>query len=78
MNKLSEPFIADKTKPTAERLDDTFNHMRSQLDFLCKSVEWQNEILKELYNNANNGSNQSAVSHAMLGEKYNSTPKNVE
>lgn len=59
MNKPSEPFIADATKSPIERLDDTLNHMRSQLDFLCKSVEWQNEILKELYNNANNGSNQS-------------------
>lgn len=59
MSKLSEPFIPDKAKPPAEQLDDTFNHMRSQLDFLCKTVEWQNEVLKELYHNANNDGNQS-------------------
>lgn len=59
MGKLSEPFTADKTKSSAEQLDDVLNHMRSQLDFLCKSVEWQNKVLSELYQNANNGSNQS-------------------
>ena len=44
MSKLSEPFTPD---------------MRSQLDFLCKSVEWQNKVLNELYHNANNSGNQS-------------------
>lgn len=59
MSKLSEPFTTDRTKSAAEQLDDVLNHMRSQLDFLCKSVEWQNKVLSELYQNANNGSNQS-------------------
>lgn len=59
MGKLSEPFQLNKRKTSAEQLDQIINHMRSQLDFLCKSVEWQNEMLKELYNNSNNGSNQS-------------------
>lgn len=59
MSKLSEPFTTDKTKSAVEQLDDVLNHMRSQLDFLCKSVEWQNKVLNELYQNANNGSNQS-------------------
>jgi len=58
VSKLSETFIPDKAKPPAEQLDDTLNHMRSQLDFLCKTAEWQNEILKELYRNSGNGGNQ--------------------
>lgn len=58
MSILSEPFTTDKTKSSAEQLDDVLNHMRSQLDFLCKSAEWQNKVLSELYQNANNGSNQ--------------------
>lgn len=58
MSKISEPFVTDKTKSSAEQLDDVLNHMRSQLDFLCKSVEWQNKVLSELYQNANNGSNK--------------------
>ena len=58
MSKLSEPFKTDKTKSTVEQLDDILNHMRSQLDFLCKSAEWQNKVLNELYQNTNNGSNQ--------------------
>lgn len=59
MSKLSEPFITDKSKPIAEQLDDVLNHMRAQLDFLCKSAEWQNKVLKELCQNTNNSSNQS-------------------
>lgn len=59
MSELSEPFMPDKTKPSVEQLDEVLNHMRSQLDFLCKSVEWQNEVLNELHHNANNSSNQS-------------------
>lgn len=59
MSKLSEPFATDETKSPAEQLDEVLNHMRSQLDFLCKSAEWQNKALNELYHNANNGSNQS-------------------
>lgn len=59
MSKLSEPFTPDKTKSSAEQLDEVLNHMRSQLDFLCKSVEWQNKVLNELYHNANNSGNQS-------------------
>lgn len=59
MSKLSELFIPDKTKTPVEQLDDTLNHMRFQIDFLRKTAEWQNEILKELYHNASNGGNQS-------------------
>lgn len=59
MSKLSGPFNPDKTKSSAEQLDEVLNHMRSQLDFLCKSVEWQNEVLNELHHNANNSGNQS-------------------
>lgn len=59
MSILSEPFTPDKTKSSAEQLDEVLNHMRSQLDFLCKSAEWQNKILNELYHNANNSSDQS-------------------
>lgn len=59
MSELSELFMPDKKKPSVEQLDEVLNHMRSQLDFLCKSVEWQNKVLNELYHNANNSSNQS-------------------
>lgn len=59
MSKLSEPFIPDKTKTSAEQLNDILNHIRMQLDFLCYSAELQNEALKELYSNSNNGSNES-------------------
>ena len=59
MSKLSEPFIPDKTKSSAEQLDEVINHMRMQLDFLCCSAEHQNEILQKLYDNSNNSNNQS-------------------
>lgn len=51
--------MSDQEKSPAERLDEVLNHMRSQLDFICESIKWQNEVLKDLYNNSNNRSNQS-------------------
>lgn len=63
MSKLSEPFIPDKTKTSAEQLDEIFNHIRSQLDFLCYSAELQNEILKNLYQNSNDSRNQGENSN---------------
>lgn len=62
MSKLSEAFVTDKTKASAEQLDEVVNHMRSQLDFLCRSAEFQNEILKKLYNNSCNGNEQAEES----------------
>lgn len=59
MSKFTKPFKPDETKPASARLDEVFNHMREQLDFLCESAEFQNAILQELYDNSNNGSNQS-------------------
>lgn len=49
MNSLSTPFYPTKPKPTAEQTDEVFNHMRAQLDFLCQSAEYQNAVLKTLY-----------------------------
>lgn len=56
MSKWSEHFNVDKTKTQLEQLDDVLNHIRGQLDFLCRSAEYQNAILKELYDNTNDGS----------------------
>lgn len=35
-----------KQETGIQKLDKTFNHMRSQLDFTCKSIDWQNKALK--------------------------------
>ena len=59
MNPYCEHYFPDKNKSKVEQLDDILNHIRGQLDFLCQSAEYQNNILKELYNNACNGNNQS-------------------
>lgn len=48
MSKLSERFIPDKNKSSAEQLNDVFNHIREQLDFLCCSAEYQNALLEKL------------------------------
>lgn len=58
MSNLSEHFTPDKSKSHAEQLDDIFNHIRAQLDFLCSSAEYQNAILKEIYNNSRNRYNE--------------------
>lgn len=51
MNK-SNDIEKDKEKPNIELLNDLFNHIRNQLDFLCESAKYQNAILKELYEKA--------------------------
>lgn len=58
MSSISEPFAPDKSKSRAEQLNDIFNHIRTQLDFLCGSAEYQNAILKEIYKNSCNRCNQ--------------------
>lgn len=63
MSKLSEPFHPDKSKSVEEQLDDIFNHIREQIDFLCLSAEYQNHVLKKLYENAYNSSNKSEDSN---------------
>ena len=55
MNDLNE-----KTPP--EKLDEAFNRMRSQFDFLVESAKYQNEMLRKLYEinyYSSNRSNQS-------------------
>ena len=59
MNKFCEHYEPDKNKSNAEQLNDIFNHIRGQLDFLCQSADYQNKILQELYNNSCKGSPQS-------------------
>lgn len=49
----------ENEKTTLEKLDETFNEMRNQLDFLVKSAEYQNEILKNLYEINNDSCNSS-------------------
>lgn len=56
MSKLSEPFYPDESKSNAEKLDDIFNHMRSQLDFICWAMEC---ILKHCGNNDSENSSDS-------------------
>lgn len=58
MSKLSEPFYPDKSKSSAEQLDDIFNHMRLQLDFLCWAME---RILKYCGNNNDSGNGGGVV-----------------
>lgn len=53
----TEHFEPDKNKSNMEQLNDIFNHVRGQLDFLCKSADYQNRILKELYDNSQNSCN---------------------
>lgn len=37
---------SSKQETGIQQLDKIFNHMRSQLDFVCKSIDWQNKALK--------------------------------
>ena len=50
----------DKAKTAAKKLDDAFNVMRGQLDWLVQAVEWQNRMILTLLAQAEvNGSDQS-------------------
>lgn len=59
VSNLTKHYEPQKNKSNIEQLNDIFNHIRCQLDFLCQSADYQNKILKELYDNSNNRSNQS-------------------
>ena len=48
-----------KKKTPPEKLDEAFNKMRSQLDFLVESAKYQNEMLRKLYEINNYSSNRS-------------------
>ena len=50
----------DKAKTAAKKLDDAFNVMRGQLDWLVQAVEWQNRMILTLLAQAEvNGGDQS-------------------
>lgn len=46
-----EMFKPDKSKSAGANMDMMLLHMEAQLTYLCKSAEFQNNLLKELYEN---------------------------
>ena len=48
----------EQNKTSPEKLDESFNRMRSQLDYLVANAKAQNDMLKELLKDRDNKSSQ--------------------
>ncbi|MDD4371896.1 MAG: hypothetical protein PHD56_12610 [Anaerostipes sp.] len=46
-------------RETAKTLDEAFNQMRVQMDFIVQSQMRQEKMLKKLYDDSNNSGNKS-------------------
>ena len=55
MNRFTEHFEPSKELSSVGKLDAILNHVRGQLDYLCKSAEYQNNMMCFLVNGKNEG-----------------------
>lgn len=54
----------EEEKTAVEKLDEAFNRMRAQLDYLVKAIDWQNQLILTLLAQAEvNGGNQGKRSN---------------
>lgn len=53
MNRFTEHFEPSNELSSVEKLDTILNHVRGQIDYLCMSAEYQNNMMCLLVNGKN-------------------------